>query len=406
LNTEEGHMQLQFTAGELAFRDEVRQFLHDSLPAHIREQVMRAPSYVSAADTRAWHRIVHDKGWVAPNWPVQYGGTGWTATQKYIYDAEYQAAHCPRLSPFGLTMVGPVIYSFGTDEQKRRYLPDILSGAALWCQGYSEPGAGSDLASLQTRAVRDGDDYVVNGQKIWTSHAHHADMMFCLVRTDPTSKPQEGISFLLIDMASPGLEVRPIISIDGGHYLNEVFFVDVRVPVANRIGEEGCGWTYAKFLLGNERTGIAGVGKSKAKVERLKEVAAAERDGGGSVADDPSFRRRLADIEVRLAALEQTQLRMLSNEAAGQAPGAEVSMLKVVGTEIEQALNELAVEALASYGLPYELESLRADANADPVVPAHGVGLMTEHLLRRAASIYGGTNEIQRNILAKRVLGL
>jgi alkylation response protein AidB-like acyl-CoA dehydrogenase len=399
-------MQLQFTADELAFRDEVRGFLREALPAHIREQVIHTPSYVSTADVRAWHRIVYERGWVAPNWPAEHGGTGWTATQKYIYDEEYQAAHCPRLSPFGLGMVGPVIYTFGTKEQKDRYLPTILSGDEFWCQGYSEPGSGSDLASLKTRAVRDGDDYVVNGQKIWTSHAHHADMMFCLVRTDASGKPQEGISFLLIDMKTPGITVRPIISMDGGHYLNEVFFVDARVPVANRIGEENKGWTYAKFLLGHERTGIAGVGKSKAKAQRLKEIAARESNGTAPLIDDVSFRQRLADIEVKLAALEHTQLRMLSAEEAGEKWGAEVSMLKITGTEIEQALNELAIEAVAYYGLPYELGVQRPEANLEPIGPDYGVGLMTEHLLRRAASIYGGTNEIQRNILAKQVLRL
>ncbi|MEQ9639138.1 MAG: acyl-CoA dehydrogenase family protein [Alphaproteobacteria bacterium] len=399
-------MQLQFTDEELAFRDEVRAFLRDALPTHIREQTVRAPSYVSSDDTREWHHIVHDKGWVAPNWPVEFGGTGWTATQKYIYDEEYQAAQAPRLSPFGLGMVGPVIYTFGTEAQKQRYLGPILSGEELWCQGYSEPGSGSDLASLQTRAVRDGEDYVVNGQKIWTSHAHHADMMFCLVRTDTEVKQQAGITFLLIDMKTPGIEVKPIISIDGGHYLNEVFFADVRVPVANRIGEENKGWDYAKFLLGHERNGIAGVGKSKTKVARLKELARLEHNDGGKLADDATFRRKLATLETELTALEHTQLGMLSREAAGHGLGAETSMLKISGTEIEQGLNELMVEAMAYYGLPYELEMLRADANVDPVVPEHGLGLMTEHLLRRAASIYGGTNEIQRNILAKRVLGL
>ena len=387
-------MQLQFTDAELAFRDEVRTFLRDALPAHIREQTIRAPSYVSSDDTREWHRIVHEKGWVAPNWPVEFGGTGWSATQKYIYDEEYQAAQAPRLSPFGLGMVGPVIYTFGTDEQKQRYLGPILSGEELWCQGYSEPGSGSDLASLQTRAVQDGDDYVVNGQKIWTSHAHHADMMFCLVRTDTEVKQQAGISFLLIDMKTPGIEVKPIISIDGGHYLNEVFFSDARVPVANRIGEENKGWDYAKFLLGHERNGIAGVGKSKTKVTRLKELAGLEHADGGKLADDPTFRRKLAAIETELMALEHTQLGMLSREAGGHRPGAETSMLKISGTEIEQGLNELMVEAMAYYGLPYELEMLRADGNADPVIPEHGLGMMTEHLLRRAASIYGGTNEV------------
>ena len=373
----------------------------------IREQVIRAPSYVSKEDTRIWTKILHDRGWIAPHWPVEYGGTGWSATQKHIFDEEYNAAFCPRLSPFGLMMVGPVIYTFGSEAQKKEHLPAILNGDVFWCQGYSEPGSGSDLASLRTRAVRDGDCYVVNGQKIWTSHAHHADRVFALVRTDPAAKPQSGITFLLIDLRSPGVEIRPIVSIDGGHYLNEVFFTDVRVPVGDRIGEEGKGWTYAKFLLGNERTGIAGVARSKTKVERLKEIARRERDAAAPLADSPIFRSKLAAIEVKLGALENAQLRMLSGEeTGGRAPGAEVSLLKINGTEIEQALNELMIEALGYYAAPYELATFRSDSNTEGVVPEHGLGLMAEHYLRRAASIYGGTNEIQRNIIAKRVLGL
>jgi alkylation response protein AidB-like acyl-CoA dehydrogenase len=399
-------MDLQFTAQDQAFRDEVRDFLRDNLPARVRDQVKRAPSYVSKADVRAWHGMVHKRGWSAPAWPKQYGGTGWTITQRHIYDEEYQAAHAPRLSAFGLTMVGPVIYTFGTDEQKRQYLPNILSGETFWCQGYSEPGSGSDLASLKTRAERDGDHYVVNGQKIWTSHAHHAEMIFALVRTDPKAKPQEGISFLLIDMKTPGLEVKPIISIDGGHYLNEVFFTDVRVPVANRIGEENKGWTYAKYLLGHERTGIAGVARSRQKIEKLKQIAKAELNHAAPLWEDRSFRNRVMEIESRLLALDHTQLRILSREAAGQRPGAEVSMQKVHGTEIEQALNEMLVEALGYYNMPYDRDLLRIDTNLEPLGPDHTTGLMTEHLLRRAASIYGGSNEIQRNIIAKAVLGL
>jgi len=399
-------MDLQFTTDDQAFRAEVRGFLRDKLPPRVRDQVIRAPSYLPKADTKAWHRTLFDRGWVAPNWPKAFGGTGWTVTQRHIYDEEYQAAHCPRLSSFGLTMVGPVIYTFGTEAQKKQHLPSILNGDIFWCQGYSEPGSGSDLASLKTRAERDGDDYVVNGQKIWTSHAHHADWIFALVRTDSKAKPQEGISFLLIDMKTPGLEVKPIISIDGGHYLNEVFFTNVRVPVANRIGEENKGWTYAKFLLGHERTGIAGVAKSKSKLQRLKSIARQELNHAAPLWDDAAFRARVMEIETRLMALDFTQSRMLSAEAAGQKPGSEVSMLKIAGTEIEQALNETMVEALGYYGLPYDRDELRVEANRDPIGPDYGVGLMSEHLLRRAATIYGGTNEVQRNIIAKRVLRL
>jgi alkylation response protein AidB-like acyl-CoA dehydrogenase len=401
-------MDAHLTGQDLAFRDEIRAFFREKLPYQIRRQTILAPSYVSKEDTRTWHKIVYEQGWIAPNWPKELGGTGWTPTQKHIYEEEYQAANAPRLSPFGLVMVGPVIFTFGTEDQKKQHLPPILSGDIFWCQGYSEPGAGSDLASLKTRAVLNGDHYVVNGQKIWTSHAHHADWIFALVRTNPEAKKrQEGISFLLIDMKTPGIEVRPIISMDGGHYLNEVFFTDVKVPVENRIGEENKGWTYAKFLLGNERTGIAGVGKSRRKIERIVAAAMDESNGhGGRLWDEPDFRSRLATIASKLSALETTNLRMLARESAGEAVGPEASILKINGTEIEQALNEMLVEALGYYAHPYERDWLRIDANVAFVGPEHGRGAMTEHLLRRAASIYGGSNEVQRDIIAKRVLGL
>lgn len=401
-------MQLEFTAGERAFAAEIEAFFVEHLPARLSAQVRRNPSYVAKEDMREWQRALYERGWIAPNWPVEYGGTGWTPTQKFIFEEAYQRHYAPRLSPFGLMMVGPVIYTFGTGEQQERHLPGILRSDVFWCQGYSEPGSGSDLASLRTRAVRDGDDYVVNGSKIWTSHAHHADWIFALVRTDPEApKRQEGISFLLIDMATPGIEVRPIISMDGGHYLNQVFLTDVRVPVSNRIGEENRGWTYAKFLLGNERTGIAGVSKSKMKVERLREIAGIETGTGGCrLADDTAFTGRLGEIEARLGALEITNLRALAEEEKGGSVGPEASILKICGTEIEQSLNELLVEAVGADAMPYALEWTRVDSNEEPAVADHVVGLMNEHLLRRASSIYGGTNEIQRNIIAKRVLGL
>ena len=401
-------MDAHLSSEDLAFRSEVRTFLRENLPEHIRRQTQLTPSYVSKEDTREWHKILHAKGWIAPNWPVEQGGTGWTPMQKHIFDEEYQAAGAPRLSPFGLMMVGPVIYTFGTEAQKAQHLPSILGCDQFWCQGYSEPGSGSDLASLKTRAEQDGDDYIVNGQKIWTSHAHHADWIFALVRTDPhAKKKQEGISFLLIDLTTPGIERRPIISMDGGHYLNEVFFTDVRVPVFNRIGEENMGWTYAKFLLGNERTGIAGVGKSRKKIENIIAAAEQESDGQGTrLWDDSSFRNRLATISAKLDALETSNLRMLAREAAGQQVGPEASLLKINGTEIEQDLNELFMEALGNYAQPYEMDSLRIDVNSGIIGPDHGRGVMAEHLLRRASSIYGGTNEVQRDIIAKRVLGL
>ena len=401
-------MQLEFTAEERAFAAEVEAFFQASLPPRLAAQVRRNPSYISREDMRRWQRALYERGWIAPNWPEEHGGPGWTPTEKFIFEEAYQRHYAPRLSPFGLMMVGPVIYTFGSEEQKRRHLPAILKSETFWCQGYSEPGSGSDLASLRTRAVRDGDDYIVNGQKIWTSSAHHADWIFALVRTDPHArKPQEGISFLLIDMTTPGIEVRPIISMDGGHYLNQVFFTDVRAPVANRVGEENRGWTYAKFLLGNERTGIAGVSKSRMKVERLKEIAGAETGTeGGRLGEDPAFIARLGEVEARLGALEIVNLRTLAAEEKGRAAGPEASILKICGTEIEQALNELLIEAVGMDALPYSLEWTRLDSNEEPPIADRAVGLMSERLLRRAASIYGGSNEIQRNIVAKHVLGL
>ena len=401
-------MQLEFTAGERAFADEVEAFFEANLEPRLSEQVRRNPSYVSKEDMRRWQKALYERGWIAPNWPKEHGGTGWTPTQNFIFEEAYQRHYAPRLSPFGLMMVGPVIYTFGSEAQKAEHLPAILKSDRFWCQGYSEPGSGSDLASLKTRAVRDGGEYVVNGSKIWTSSAHHADWIFALVRTDPeAAKQQQGISFLLIDMTTPGIEVRPIISMDGGHYLNQVFFTDVRVPVSNRIGEENRGWTYAKFLLGNERTGIAGVSKSRMKVERLKEIAQAETGAeGGRLGDDIGFRARLGEIEARLGALEIVNLRTLAAEEKGGGVGPEASILKICGTEIEQALNEMLIEAVGVDAIPYSLEWTRLDTNEQPPIADRAVGLMSEHLLKRAATIYGGSNEIQRNIVAKHVLGL
>ena len=401
-------MQLEFTAGERAFAEEVEAFFEANMEPRLSEQVRRNPSYVSKEDMRSWQKALYEQGWIAPNWPKEHGGTGWTPTQKFIFEEAYQRHYAPRLSPFGLMMVGPVIYTFGSEAQKAEHLPAILKSDAFWCQGYSEPGSGSDLASLRTRAVRDGDEYVVNGSKIWTSSAHHADWIFALVRTDPeAAKQQQGISFLLIDMTTPGIEVSPIVSMDGGHYLNQVFFTDVRVPASNRVGEENKGWTYAKFLLGNERTGIAGVSKSRMKVERLKDIAAVETGtDGGKFGEDAAFRARLGEIEARLGALEIVNLRTLAAEEKGKAAGPEASILKICGTEIEQALNEMLIESIGVDAIPYSLEWTRLDTNEDPPIADRAIGLMSEHLLKRAASIYGGSNEIQRNIVAKHVLGL
>jgi alkylation response protein AidB-like acyl-CoA dehydrogenase len=396
-------MDLEFTAEERAFREEVRDFIRDSLPSALAEKTRRM-THLGREDFVTWHRILNQRGWGAPGWPKEYGGPGWTPIQRYIFDEECAAADAPPLLPFGIAMVGPVIYTFGTEEQKKRYLPRILNMDDWWCQGYSEPGSGSDLASLRTKAESDGDHYVVNGHKIWTTQAHYANMMFCLVRTDPNAKPQEGISFLLIDMNTPGITVRPIISIDEGHGVNEVFLDNVRVPKTNLIGKEGKGWTYAKFLLGNERTTIAEVSTSKQRLRRLKEIARAEQAYGAPLIEEAGFRAKLAAVEIELMALEYTNLRVLAAETAGKGVGPEASMLKIRGSEIQQTITELACEALGYYANPYEH---RPDgSNQPPVGPDYAQGRMEAFLYNRATTIYGGSNEIQRNIIAKMVLGL
>jgi alkylation response protein AidB-like acyl-CoA dehydrogenase len=395
-------MDLTFSPEEEAFRQEVRTF--------IAEAKTKLPKGLGAAETAdrskedylAWHKLLYKKGWVAPLWPKQYGGTGWNVTQRYIFNEETANAEMPTTLPFGLNMVAPVIFTYGNDEQKKKYLPRILSGEDWWCQGYSEPGSGSDLASLRTKAVREGDHYIVNGQKTWTTLAQFADMIFCLVRTDPNVKQQEGITFLLIDMKTPGITVKPIIVLDGAHEVNEVFFDNVKVPVENRVGEENKGWTYAKFLLVNERSGIAGVARSKKAVERLKEIAGAETLDGQPLVDDEDFARKIADLEIDLAALEFTELRTLAQEARGQMAGPESSILKIRGTEIQQRITELTVEAIGYYGYPNE----RALGHNDNVGPDYALGQAGHYFNMRKTSIYGGSNEIQRNIIAKAVLGL
>lgn len=387
-------MDIQLTPNDLAFRDEVQAFLKEKLTERYKKAVVGG--HVNKDVIVEWQKILYEKGWIAPGWPQQYGGTGWSITQKFIFENEFAEAGAPSVVPFGLKMVAPVIYSFGTDEQKQRFLPDILQSNVWWCQGYSEPGAGSDLAGLQTRAELDGDDYIVNGQKIWTTYAQHADWIFCLVRTDPAAKKQEGISFLLIDMKSPGIEVRKIDSIDNQHSLNEVFFDNVRVPVANRIGEENKGWTYAKVLLTHERTAIAGVAQSKKAIEALKEIASQELSGGSPLIEDQMFRARLAQVEVELMALEYTELRAIASVADGGAPGPESSILKIRGSEIQQAVAELSVEACGYY----------AHALGDHIGNDYATPVSAKYLYGRASTIYGGSNEVQKNIIAKMVLGL
>lgn len=397
-------MQLEFSPEEIAFQQEVRTFIAENYPENLRS-VQDEGHDLSKEDFLSWHRILAKKGWIAPAWPVEYGGTGWTATQRFIWSEELAAADCVGTMPFGLSMVGPVIYTFGTAEQKARFLPGILSGDDWWCQGYSEPGAGSDLASLRTKAVRDGDDYIVNGQKTWTTMAQHADWGFFLVRTDSDAKAQEGISFLLIDMKSPGVTVRPIITLGGEHEVNEVWLEDVRVPVDQRIYEENKGWTCAKFLLAHERTGIAAVARSKRGVEKIKQIARTEMDGDKPLLANAFFKRKISELEIDLTALEFTELRSLAGEAAGKGPGPESSLLKIKGSEIQQRITELALEAVGHYGAPY-FRGFGEGDNEHPIGPDYAHRAAPTYFNTRKTTIYGGSNEIQRNIIAKMVLGI
>ena len=376
-------MDLNYSAEELAFRDEVRAWLRANLPADLREKGERY-AHLSKDDLLRWHRTLAKKGWVAPAWPKEWGGTGWNVVQRFLFEEELGYAGCPPLIPFGLSMCAPVLLRFGTEAQKKRFLPRIYQGEDFWCQGYSEPGSGSDLASLKTKALRQGDHYVVNGQKIWTTLAHYADWIFCLVRSDPTvEKRQEGISFLLIDMKTPGITVRPLILMDGAHEVNEVFFDDVQVPAENLVHEEGKGWTVAKYLLGYERMNTGRIGESKRQLARLK-------DYSSPMKQDIRFRDRLSRLEVELTALEITNLRFLDRmRRTGQPPGADVSMLKIKGTEIQQGLTELMMEATDP-------------AASDELAQA----IRKRYLSMRKTTIYAGSNEIQRNIIAKMTLGL
>ncbi|WP_225206564.1 acyl-CoA dehydrogenase family protein [Novosphingobium huizhouense] len=399
-------MDLEFSAEEIAFRDEVRAFIAENYPAELRGKQDEGDD-LTKEDFLSWHRVLAKKGWIAPAWPVEYGGPGWTATQRYIWSEETARADCIRIMPFGITMVGPVIYTFGTPEQKARFLPRILSGEDWWCQGYSEPGAGSDLASLRTRAVLsdDGTHYIVNGQKTWTTMAQHADWGFFLVRTNPDAKQQEGISFLLIDMKSPGITVRPIITLGGEHEVNEVFLEDVKVPVENRIYEENKGWTCAKFLLAHERAGIAGVAASKRGIEKIRDIAMTEMDGEKPLLANPFYRRKVAELEMDLTALEFTELRTLANEASGKGSGAEANVLKIKGSEIQQRITELVLEAAGHYGAPY-FRGFGEGDNEHPIGPEWANRAAPSYYNMRKTTIYGGSNEVQRNIIAKMVLGL
>ena len=397
-------MDLEFTDELRDFQREVRGFIEERLPADVRTKVERFLT-LDKDDFLRWQDILAERGWLVHSWPVEYGGTGWSPVQRYIFEEETGRARAPRIIPFGPKMVGPVIYTFGTDAQKAKYLPAIARNETWWCQGYSEPDAGSDLASLRTRAVRDGDHYVVNGTKTWTTGAHWADMMFCLVRTDTGVKPQEGISFLLVDMRDPGVEVRPIVTLDGGREINTVYLTDVKVPVENLVGEENKGWTYAKFLLGHERFGIARLSESKAHLAYLKDIARRHRVGGTLLADDADFMCSVAETEIELTALEYTELRALMDAEQGKAPGVEANMLKIRGTDVQQKISEMMMKAVGYYALPHVPEAMEFGWNEAPIGPEYAAGLAPAYFNMRKTSIYGGTNEIQRNIIAKMVLG-
>jgi alkylation response protein AidB-like acyl-CoA dehydrogenase len=384
-------MDLTFSPEENAFREEVRRFVAEKLPDGIRDKVMNGV-HLNREEHVLWQRTLHARGWGGVGWPKEFGGPGWTPTEQYIFEEECAAAGAPRLISFGLKMIAPVLMAFGTPAQQQRFLPKIMSAEEWWCQGYSEPGSGSDLASVKTRAVREGDHYIVNGQKTWTTLGQYADWIFCLVRTDPAAKKQSGISFLLIDMKTPGVTVRPIITLDGAHEVNEVWLEEVKVPVENLIGEENKGWTYAKFLLGHERTNIAGIGIAKRELARLKRIAAAE----GKLAQ-PLFAARVAQVEIDLMALEITNLRVLSAERENKAPGPEASILKIKGTEIQQAISELMMQAVGAYALPFRQTGIGPD---------YAANLGTGYCNLRKLSIFGGSNEIQKNIISQMIMGL
>ena len=398
-------MDLDFSPEDEAFREEVKTFLDDKLPARLANKV-RTGQRLSKEDMEEWHAILHERGWLANHWPEEWGGTGWSVMQRFIFELETAIAHAPRIVPFGTSMLAPVLIKYGSEEQCRHYLPRILDGTDWWCQGYSEPGAGSDLASLKTQAVREGDHYIVNGQKTWTTLGQHADWIFCLVRTSNEGKRQEGISFLLVDMKTPGIEVRPIKLLDGDAEVNEVFFTDVKVPVENLVGEENKGWTYAKYLLTYERTNIAGVGASIAMFERLKEVANTTYRGGKPLSEDPLYAARLAKLEIDLENMKTTNLRVLDAAGAGHAPVAESSMLKIRGTEIRQEMNDLMRRAAGRYAQPFIDEALDEGYNGEPVGPEWAAPVAGQYFNNRKLSIFGGSNEVQREIITKAVLEL
>jgi alkylation response protein AidB-like acyl-CoA dehydrogenase len=402
-------MDLNFTPEEERFRSEVRAFLAEKLPERLSDKVANG-KHLAKADMEEWHAILNEQGWLANHWPREYGGPGWNAIEKFIFENECSLANAPRIVPFGVNMLGPVLIKYGDEAQKRYWLPRILSGADWWCQGYSEPGAGSDLAAVRTTAVRgvdaEGEHYIVNGQKTWTTLGQHANMIFCLVRTDREAKKQEGISFLLVDMNSPGVEVRPILTLDGEHEVNEVFFTDVRVPAGNLVGGENRGWSCAKYLLTYERTNIAGVGFSVAGLERLKRIAARQTRNGKPLLEDPAFATRLARVEIDLENMKTTNLRVIAAVAGGGVPGAESSMLKIRGTEIRQEILSLTRRAMGVYARPFSQQMLGADYDGPQFGPDFAAAASAQYFNNRKLSIFGGSNEIQKNIISKMILGL
>ena len=398
-------MDVNFTKKQESFRIEVRDFIKSAIPKNLADKIANNKP-LHKSDMQNWHDILNEKGWLGSSWPKEYGGTSWDIVEQFIFEDELAAANAPRIVPFGLKMLAPVLMKFGSQEQCKFWLPRILDGSDWWCQGYSEPGAGSDLASLKTSAVSDGTHYVVNGQKTWTTLAQHANMIFTLVRTSSEGKPQQGISFLMIDMRSDGVEVRPIKTIDGGEEINEVWFTDVRVPIKNLVGEENKGWTYAKYLLSHERNNIATVGISKKKLEKLKDIAKTEKRNGKPLIADPLFSSRLAKLEINLTNLETTNLRVLSEAEKGGDPGAESSMLKILGSEVCQELDHLLRRASARYGRIFRPEALEDGFNGEEIGPFFAHTASSTYFNNRKVSIYGGSNEIQKNIISKMIVGL
>ncbi len=402
-------MDLSFSKEDETFRAEVRTFIEEAYTPTMRAKHARSKhGYIDKESHVQWQKSLAKKGWLAPNWPVEYGGPGFSVSQKYIYDVEMGRAGVPHTVPFGPTMVAPVIMKFGTPEQKKRFLPDILETNVLWCQGYSEPGAGSDLASLQTKAENKGDHYLVNGSKIWTSVAQWADWIFCLVRTSNEGKRQEGISFLLIDMKTPGVQVEPLVLLDGTpgphQEVNQVFFTDVKVPMENLIGEENKGWTYAKYLLEFERGNPYSAGLYRG-LNKLKKIAADTKVDGGTLADQPEFKAQVADLFSQVTAMEFTELRIFSALSTGGNVGPESSLLKCRGTEIQQAISELTMQAVGGYITPFVVDGM-IETNELSIGPDYAMTAAPYYFSLRKASIYAGSNEVQRNIMAKAVLGL